>query len=146
MIGFGRLQLEPDEQTIAVAAPDQTTFWLTIGVGAVIGFCCCFIPGLVVLIYGLLQRDRFGNSECIVTDRRIIVVGWGGRNRLIELRHEEIARVSTSGSLTKSVTIFANDGRRVKLDFVESAAQFALQAQSAVEASRTDPPEGGYPL
>ena len=135
MYTFGAFQLEPGEETVAVAVPDRSTFWTTIGIGAAIGFCCCFIPGLAILIYGLMQREKFTNAECVVTDRRIVIIGWGGGNRFAEIRHGEVDSVTWSGGFSRSVVIQHSGGRRYKLDFVESGWEFAQKAQAAVDAS-----------
>ena len=68
-----------------------------------IGLLLFVLPGSIVLTIGLslaftgrsTLRERYGNAECVVTSKCIIVAEWGQRRHLVEFEHRQIARVTS---------------------------------------------------
>ena len=138
MYGHRSVTLEPGEEVLYVTEPDMQGFWMMIGCGAMIGFFFFLLPGLIMLLMGFLQREKLKNAECIVTNRRIVVVGWGASRRMVQFAHHEVASISRSGGLSKSVTIRGHDGRRTKLANVRYGQELVEQAQQAIAASQSE--------
>lgn len=132
--------LAPDEQVTYVAAPNTQGYWMSIGCGAIIGLCFFLLPGLIILVVGIIQYAKFKDAECVVTTRRVIVSGWGSSRRMVEFEHQEIASVTRSGSLTKTVTIRGTDGRRVRLRNVAYDWELVEKVQEAMAASQSGTP------
>ena len=132
--------LAPDEQVTYVAAPNTQSYWMTIGCGAIIGFFCFLLPGVIILVIGIIQYAKFKDAECIITTRRVIVSGWGSSRRMVEFEHQEIASVTRSGWLTKTVTIRGTDGRRVRLRNVTYDWELVEKMQEAMAASQSGTP------
>ncbi|MDE2959440.1 MAG: hypothetical protein OXU28_05240 [Chloroflexota bacterium] len=132
--------LAPDEQVIYVAAPNTQSYWMSIGCGAIIGFFFFLLPGLIILVVGMIQYAKFRDAECIITTRRVIVSGWGSGRRMVEFEHQEIAGVTRSGSLTKTVTIRGTDGRGVRLRNVAYDWELVEKIQEAMAASQSGTP------
>ncbi len=140
-----------DEWVIYVATPnlDAKTYWLGVATRTLIGLLLFVLPGIIVLSIGLssaftgrsTMQERYGDAECVVTSKRIIVAEWGQRRRLVEFEHRQIARVTSSGLLGKllvgtSATIHSIEGRRVKLDRLPEADELVEVVQDALAASR----------
>ena len=139
MHGRGGFTLEPDEEVLYVTEPDMQSFWMTIGCGAIIGLFFFLIPGLVILLIGFLRREKLKDAECLVTNKRTIVIGWGSNRRVVEFAHHEVASITRSGGFIKSVTIRAHDGRRAKLENVQYGAELIEKVEQAAAASRSTP-------
>lgn len=136
----GTVRLEPGEEVIYATEPNMQGFWMMIGCGAIIGLFFLLLPGLIILLMGFIQREKFKNAECLVTNQRIIVIGWGGNRRMVQFEHHEVASITRSGTFSKSVTIRGHDGRRAKLSYVQYDWEFVTTAQEAIEASRASQP------
>ena len=132
--------LAPDEQVTYVAAPNTQGYWMSIGCGAIIGLFFFLVPGLIILLVGIIQYAKFKDAECVVTTKRVIVSGWGSGRRMVEFEHQEIASVTRSGSLTKTVTIRGVDGRRVRLRNVAYDWELVEKVQEAMAASQAGTP------
>lgn len=130
----------PDEQVTYVAAPNTQGYWMSIGCGAIIGLFFFLLPGLIILLVGIIQYAKFKDAECVVTTKRVIVSGWGSGRRMVEFEHQEIASVTRSGSLTKTVTIRGVDGRRVRLRNVAYDWELVEKVQEAMAASQAGTP------
>ncbi len=129
--------LTPDEQVVYVAGPNTQGYWMSIGCGAIIGLLLFLLPGLIILLVGIIQYARFKDAECVVTTRRVIVSGWGSNRRMVEFEHREIASVTRSGSLSKSVNIRGTDGRRIKLRNVAYDWELVEKIQEVMAASQS---------
>ncbi len=132
--------LGPDEQVTYVTGTNAQGYWMAIGCGAIIGLFFFLIPGLIVLLIGIIQYGRFKDAECVVTNKRVIVSGWGGQRRVVEFDLQDIASINRSGRLTKSVNIRAVDGRRAKLSNVAYDWELVEKVQEAMAASQSDTP------
>ena len=136
----GAVALDPGEEVLYATTPNMQSFWVAIGCGAIIGLFLFLLPGLIVLLVGFLQREKFKNAECLVTNRRIIIIGWGSSRRVVQFEHQEIDSIELSGSFTKSVIIRGHDRRRTKLNNVQYGWELVEIAQKAIEASRASQP------
>ena len=140
-----------DEWVFYVAKPslDAKSYWLGIMFRTLIGLLLFVLPGIIVLVVGLSSglagrstlRERYGDAECVITSRRVIVAGWGQRRHVVEFEHGQIASVTSSGLLTrllvgKSATIRSIDGRRVKLDRLHDADELVEAMLESMAASR----------
>ena len=140
-----------DEWVIYVATPslDAKIYWLGLATRTLIGLLLFVLPGIIVLSIALTSaltarstlRERYGDAQCVVTSKRIIVAEWGQRRRMVEFEHRQIARVSSSGLLGRllvgaSATIHSIDGRRVKLDRLPEADELVDVVRDALAASR----------
>ena len=129
--------LAPDEQVTYVAAPNTQGYWMSIGCGAIIGLFFFLLPGLIILLVGIIQYAKFKDAECVLTTKRVIVSGWGTGRRMVEFEHHQIASVTRSGSLTKAVTIRGVDGRRVRLRNVAYDWELVEKVQEAMATSQS---------
>ena len=138
--GYGQAMaaLREGEEVLYATTPDMGQFWRLIGCGAILGFFFFFIPGVIIIVVGFIQREKFKDAECLVTNNRIIVLSWGASRRMVEFEHQDVASVTHSGGMFgNSVTIRGNDGRRVKLSNVQYGWELAEVAQNAITASKT---------
>ena len=129
--------LEPNEQVVYVAGPNTQGFWMAIGCGAIIGLFFFLLPGLLILLVGFIQYQRLKDAECIVTTRRVVISGWGVGRRMVEFEHQEIASISRSGSLSKTVTITGIDGRRVRLRNVAYDWELVETVQGLIDSNQS---------
>ena len=135
----GMIPLEPDEQVLYAVEPDLQGNTLAMGCAVVFGLLLFVIPGLVLLLIFYLQRQKYSGAQCVLTDRRIVVIRWGGSGRN-EFPLDELSEVTHSGS---SVRIRRTDGRSMRLDKVAFGWEFAREAQRAIESRRQG--HGGPP-
>ncbi len=139
MLAHTSSPLLPGEEVVYVATTNMSRFYATIGCGVVVGFFFFLLPAVIMVVVALIQRDRFKNAECLVTTQRIIVHRWGN-NRIVAYQHDEVASITRAGSLFKAVIIRGTDGRRVKLENVESDWELVEKAQEAISASCSGQP------
>ena len=146
MVGFAH-----DEWVVYVATPSvgMKGYWLRITVAALVGLALFILPGIIVFVVGLIAglaarsrlQERYGSAQCVVTSRRIIVAEWGRRRSLVEFEHGRIARVTSSGLLSRllvgaSARIHGVDGRRVTLDRLPDADDLVEAVQHALASNR----------
>ena len=135
----GMIPLEPDEQVLYAVEPDLQGNTLAMGCAVIFGLLLFIIPGLILLLIFYLQREKYKGAQCVLTNRRIVVVGWGRGGRT-EFPLGELREVTHSGS---SVRIRRTDGRTMRLDKVAYGWEFAREARRAIGASRRGPGDAG---
>lgn len=124
----GGFSLEPDEQVLYAVEPDLQGNTIAMGCAVVFGLLLFVIPGLVMLLIFYLQRQKYSGAQCVLTNRRIVVIGWGSSGRT-EFPLDELSEVTHSGS---SIRILRTDGRSTRLDKAAFAWEFAQEAQRAM--------------
>ena len=132
----GMIPLEPDERVLYTVEPDLQGNTIAMGCAVAFGLLLFLLPGLILLLIFFLQREKYKDAQCILTTKRIIVIGWGSRGRTVEFPLDEVSEVAHSGS---SVTVRRKDGRSMKMDRVAFGWEFAELARKAIEDFRREP-------
>ena len=132
----GMIPLEPDERVLYSVEPDLQGNTIAMGCAVAFGLLLFLLPGLILLLIFFLQREKYKDAQCILTTKRIVVIGWGSRGRTVEFPLEEVSEVAHSGS---SVTIRRKDGRSMSIDKVAFGWEFAGVARKAIEDMGQEP-------
>ena len=131
----GGFSLDPDEQVLYAVEPDLQGNTIAMGCAVILGLLLFIIPGLVLLLVFYLQRQKYSGAQCVLTNRRVVVIGWGGSGRT-EFPLAELSEVTHSGS---SIRIRRTDGRSMRLDKASFAWEFAQEAQRAMGECGQEP-------
>ena len=133
------LNLEPDETVLLEVEPSDVGMEMC---GCIFFGLFFVIPGLVLLLLWWLERQRYRDSKCVVTNKRIIVQNWGEPGRFLDLGYDTLTGIypsssSALGSTSLGSTIISLiDGTRLELKYVDGVVHFADVAQGAMEAHK----------
>ena len=75
----GMIPLEPDERVLYTVEPDLQGNTIAMGCAIAFGFVLFLLPGLILLLIFFLQREKYKDAQCILTTKRIVVIGWAPR-------------------------------------------------------------------
>ena len=132
----GMIPLEPDERVLYTVEPDLQGNTIAMGCAIAFGLVLFLLPGLILLLIFFLQREKYKDAQCILTMKRIVVIGWGSKGRTVEFPLAEVSEVAHSGS---SVTIRRKDGRSMRIDKVAFGWEFTGVARRAIEDMKREP-------
>ncbi len=132
----GMIPLEPDERVLYTVEPDLQGNTIAMGCAIAFGLVLFLLPGLILLLIFFLQREKYKDAQCILTTKRIVVIGWGSKGRTVEFSLAEVSEVAQSGS---SVTIRRKDSRSMRIDKVAFGWEFTGVARRAIEDMKREP-------